>query len=81
MAHLLVACVQRSAAGVPLPAGADGLLDQLDSPAAGPLAPLGRYLRRLATAAESDLPALLASPPPDLPAPLVALLAQLRAAL
>ncbi|MGO9115822.1 MAG: tetratricopeptide repeat protein [Thermoguttaceae bacterium] len=62
--NLLVACVKSSVAGVPLPAGTAELLDQLDSPAAGALAPLGRYLRQFATAAASDLPALPTSAGP-----------------
>ena len=78
LAHLVVACVQSSAAKVPLPGPLAGVLAQLDSPAAGPLAPLGRYLRQLASAPAADLPGLLAAPPPGTPAPLVELLGKLR---
>ena len=49
LANLAVACVQAAANNSPLPPEAAQLLDQLDSPDAGPLQPLAAYLRRLAT--------------------------------
>jgi hypothetical protein len=75
-----VTCVQAAANRSPLPPDAAGLLDQLDSPDAGPLQPLAAYLRRLATAEPDQLAGHLAHPPADLPEPLPQVFAQLRAA-
>ena len=65
--QLAVACVQAGLSGTGLP-----------SEAAGPLQPLGHYLRRLATGPAPDTLAALATPPAGLPEPLPQLFAQLR---
>ena len=57
---------------------AESAVAQLESEGAGPLQPLGRYLRRLATGPASDTVAALATPPAGLPDPLPQLVARLR---
>jgi hypothetical protein len=57
---------------------AESAIAQLESETAGPLQPLGRYLRRLASGPVSDTVAALATLPTGLPEPLLQLLAQLR---
>lgn len=81
LAQLLVGCVQSAATGMPLPQPLAGLLDQLDNPDAGDLAPLGAWFRQLTTTPEPELLRQLNSPPPELPAPLAAIVDQLKDAL
>jgi tetratricopeptide (TPR) repeat protein len=76
--QLAVVCVQAALSGTGLPAEADSIVAQLESEDAGPLQPLGHYLRRLATGPASDTVAALATPPAGLPDPLPQLIAQLR---
>ena len=76
--QLAVACVQAGLGGTGLPSEAESAVAQLESEAAGPLQPLGHYLRRLATGPASDTVAALATPPAGLPDPLPQLIAQLR---
>jgi tetratricopeptide (TPR) repeat protein len=76
--QLAVACVQAGLGGPGLPSEAESALAQLELAADGPLQPLGRYLRRLATGPASDTIAALATPPAGLPDPLPQLIAQLR---
>ena len=71
-------CVQAGLGGTGLPSEAESAVAQLESEDAGPLQPLGRYLRRLATGPASDTVAALATPPAGLPDPLLQLIAQLR---
>jgi tetratricopeptide (TPR) repeat protein len=78
LSRLAVACVQAGLGGTRLPAEAESAVAQLESEAAGPLQPLGRYLRHLATGPASDTVTALATPPADLPDPLPQLVAQLR---
>jgi hypothetical protein len=73
-----VVCVQAGLGGTGLPSEAESAVAQLESDAAGPLPPLGRYLRRLATGPAGDTVAVLATPPAGLPDPLPQLSAQLR---
>jgi len=80
-AQLLIGCVQSAAVGVPLPAQLAGLLDQLDNPDAGDLAPLGAWFRQLAATPEDELLRQLNSPPPELPEPLATVVDQLKDAL
>lgn len=76
--QLAVACVQASLGGTGLPSEAESAVAQLESEDAGPLQPLGHYLRRLATGPADDTVAALATPPGDLPEPLPQLIARLR---
>jgi tetratricopeptide (TPR) repeat protein len=76
--QLAVACVQSGLGGIGLPSEAESAIAQLESEDAGPLQPLGYYLRRLATGPASDTVAALATPPAGLPEPLPQLIAQLR---
>lgn len=76
--RLAVACVQAGLGGLGLPSNAESAVAQLESDHAGPLQPLGHYLRRLATGPTSDTVAALATPPAGLPDPLPQLIAQLR---
>ena len=76
--RLAVTCVQTGLSGTGLPSEAESALAQLESEVVGPLQPLGRYLRRLATGPASDTVAALATPPAGLPDPLHRLIAQLR---
>jgi tetratricopeptide (TPR) repeat protein len=76
--RLAAACVQAGLGGTGLPSEAESAVAQLESDTAGPLQPLGHYLRRLATGPASDTGAALATPPTGLPDPLPQLIAQLR---
>ena len=76
--QLAVVCVQAGLSGTGLPSEAESAMAQLESEAAGPLQPLGHYLRRFATGPASDTVAALATPPTGLPDPLPQLIAQLR---
>jgi tetratricopeptide (TPR) repeat protein len=78
IAELAVVCVQAGLNGTELPSEVESTVAQLESEAAGPLQPLGHYLRRLATGPASDTVAALATPPARLPDPLPQLIAQLR---
>lgn len=78
ISQLAVACVQAGLGGTGLPSEAESAVVQLESESAGPLQPLGRYLRRLATGPASDTMAALAAPPTGLPNPLPQLIVQLR---
>jgi tetratricopeptide (TPR) repeat protein len=78
IAQLAVVCVQTGLGGIGLPSEVESAVAQLESAAAGPLQPLGRYLRRLAAGPASDTVAALATPPADLPDPLSQLITQLR---
>jgi len=64
---------------ITLPASeAESAIAQLESETAGPLQPLGHYLRRLPSGPVSDTVATLATLPSGLPEPLLQLLTQLR---
>jgi hypothetical protein len=76
--QVAVACVQAGLGGTRLPSEAESAVARLESEAAGPVQPLGRYLRRLATGPASDTVAALATPPAGLPDPLLQLIARLR---
>lgn len=76
--QLAVACIQAGLGGTGLPSEAESAVAQLESEDAGPLQPLGHYLRRLATGPASDTVAALATPPAGLPEPLLQLIARLR---
>jgi hypothetical protein len=76
--QLAVACIQAGLSGIGLPSDAETAVAQLESEDAGPLQPLGHYLRRLATGPASDTVAALATPPVGLPDPLPQFIAQLR---
>jgi tetratricopeptide (TPR) repeat protein len=76
--QLAVACVQAGLGGTGLPSEVESDVAWLESENAGPLRPLGHYLRRLATGPASDTVAALASPPAGLPDPLPQLIAHLR---
>jgi hypothetical protein len=73
-----VVCEQASLGGTGLPSEAESAVAQLESGSTGPLQPLGRYLRRLATGPASDTVATLATPPAGLYDPLPQFIAQLR---
>ena len=76
--QLAEARVQAGLGGIELLSEAESDVAQLESEHAGPLQPLGRYLRRLATGPASDTVAALAAPPAGLPDPLPQLIASLR---
>jgi hypothetical protein len=76
--QLAVACVQAGLGGTGLPSEAESTIAQLESEAAGPLQPLGLYLRRLATGPARDTVAALATPLAGLPDPLPQLITRLR---
>ena len=76
--RLAVACVQAGLGGTGLPSEAESTVAQLESEAAGPLQPLGHYLRRLATGPAGDTVAALATPPAGLPEPLPQVITRLR---
>jgi hypothetical protein len=76
--RLAVAYVQAGLGGTRFPSDTESTVAQLESDHAGPLQPLGHYLRRLATGPTSDTVAALATPPAGLPDPLPKLIAQLR---
>jgi len=76
--QLAVVCVQAGLSGTGLPSDAESPVAQLASEDAGPLQPLGHYLRRLATGPASETVTALATPPPGLPDPLPQLIAKLR---
>jgi tetratricopeptide (TPR) repeat protein len=76
--RLAVACVHAGLGGTRLPSETESDVAQLESDAAGPLQPLGRYLRRLATGPASDAKAALTAPPAGLPEPLPQMIARLR---
>ena len=75
--QLAVACVQAGLGGIGLPSEVESAVAQLESENAGPLQPLGRYLRRLAIGPPSETVAALATPPPGLPDPLPHLIAKI----
>jgi hypothetical protein len=64
--------------GTGLPSEAKSVVAQLKSEAAGPLQPLCRYLRCLATVAACEIVAALATPPASLPEPLPERIARLH---
>ncbi len=80
LGQLAVTCVQAAANHSPLPSDAARLLEQLDSPDAGPLQSLAAYLRRLAAMPPHQLAQQLAQPPADLPDPFPPIFAQLQTA-
>ncbi|WP_179137231.1 tetratricopeptide repeat protein [Candidatus Entotheonella palauensis] len=79
--QLAVACIQAGLNGSALSSDAESAVAQLDQSDAGPLQPLGSYLRRLATGPGDETRAALTMPPADLPEPLPQLFAQLHDAM
>ncbi len=79
--QLAVACVQAGLNGSALASDAETAVAQLEQSDAGPLQPLGSYLRRLATGPVDETRAALTMPPADLPEPLPQLFAQLHDAI
>ena len=77
LTQLAIACLQAGLGGTAPAAEAESALAQLESADAGPLQPVGRYLRRLAAGPPDQTLAALAAPPDDLPQPLPELFAQL----
>jgi hypothetical protein len=73
-----VDCVQAGLSSTVVPSKAGSIVAQLESEDAGPLQPLGGYLRRLATGPASDAVVALAIPPAGMPEPLPQLIARLR---
>jgi hypothetical protein len=76
--QLVAACVRAGLGGTALPSEAESAVAQLESEDAGPLQPLGHYLRRLATGPASETVAALATPPASLPDPPPQLIPKIR---
>ena len=81
LARLAVACVQAGVGSTWLVFDAESDLAQSESELAGPLQPLGDYLRRLAIGLARNTRATLVTPPTDLPNPRPQVITKLRDAI